>query len=343
MKVRAIYWIIGLMTLSALGLIGLQGYWLRYIWQAKEEQFDRSVHDALNRVVTQLETREVAAVMKQHIAVGNAEQETETVTWETEKSSGIATKKTTAKKSKKVRKNLVAKNTEKVSHEFVPGTFTTRIPDHASLQVFKIVPVEVGSGPFNFTADSLLFRSFNNPEITQRIIDSLMRPVRILSPDSIYRRIKPKEHTQIVIRNNKAGDSLRKILFHSSLVSDSIRNSRRFQQERNRPVVIDRHFFKQEPQPELPEPKEIITLERQKEIVTRKQEQVGEVMQKMVVELVKKELPISKRLDSKAVDSLVAAALNDKGINLPYSLKVAEKASFTDSFFRTPTSVIRTI
>ena len=60
MKKKTITGIVLLMSLSLFGIIGLQLYWINHALRVKEEQFDRSVNDALKAVAEKLEARETA-------------------------------------------------------------------------------------------------------------------------------------------------------------------------------------------------------------------------------------------------------------------------------------------
>ena len=56
------------MSISLLGMIGLQLYWISDAIQVKQEQFDRSVHEALARVVEKLETQEAVSAVASGMA-----------------------------------------------------------------------------------------------------------------------------------------------------------------------------------------------------------------------------------------------------------------------------------
>ncbi|MEJ8757059.1 ATP-binding protein [Pontibacter sp. H259] len=61
------YTIIGvivLMSISLLGVVGLQLYWINDAIQVKQAQFDHAVNEALNSAVDKLETREAVSVVK---------------------------------------------------------------------------------------------------------------------------------------------------------------------------------------------------------------------------------------------------------------------------------------
>lgn len=61
MKKSFITTIIALLTLSLIGIVVLQGLWINNAWQTKQEDFDRSVSDALNNVVQLVERREAVS------------------------------------------------------------------------------------------------------------------------------------------------------------------------------------------------------------------------------------------------------------------------------------------
>jgi two-component system, OmpR family, phosphate regulon sensor histidine kinase PhoR len=56
------------MGISLLGMVGLQLYWIADAVRVKQEQFDRSVHEALARVVEKLETQEAVTAVTSGIA-----------------------------------------------------------------------------------------------------------------------------------------------------------------------------------------------------------------------------------------------------------------------------------
>lgn len=57
-----------LMSISLLGVVGLQLYWINDAIQVKQAEFDRSVNEALTRVVAKLETQEAAGVVANQMA-----------------------------------------------------------------------------------------------------------------------------------------------------------------------------------------------------------------------------------------------------------------------------------
>jgi two-component system, OmpR family, phosphate regulon sensor histidine kinase PhoR len=60
--------VIVLMSISLFGMVGLQLYWISDAIQVKQEQFDRSVHEALTRVVEKLETQEAVSAVTSGMA-----------------------------------------------------------------------------------------------------------------------------------------------------------------------------------------------------------------------------------------------------------------------------------
>ncbi|GGK70431.1 hypothetical protein GCM10011405_18150 [Rufibacter glacialis] len=53
------------MTISLIGLIGFQAFWIHHAVQMEEEVFDRNVNDALHQVVRRLETQEAVHFLKE--------------------------------------------------------------------------------------------------------------------------------------------------------------------------------------------------------------------------------------------------------------------------------------
>ncbi|MBD1395597.1 HAMP domain-containing histidine kinase [Pontibacter sp. JH31] len=60
--------VIVLMSISLLGVVGLQLYWISDAVRVKQEQFDRSVHEALAKVVEKLETQEAVSAVASGMA-----------------------------------------------------------------------------------------------------------------------------------------------------------------------------------------------------------------------------------------------------------------------------------
>lgn len=60
---RRITWLISLMTLSLMGITGIQAYWLNNAYQLEEEKFDSKVADALNGVSQRLENLETIKLL----------------------------------------------------------------------------------------------------------------------------------------------------------------------------------------------------------------------------------------------------------------------------------------
>jgi two-component system phosphate regulon sensor histidine kinase PhoR len=66
MKRKSIWLIVSLMTISLVGIIFIQILWIRNAVEVKTEQFDRSVNDALNDVVAQLEKNENLLILSEN-------------------------------------------------------------------------------------------------------------------------------------------------------------------------------------------------------------------------------------------------------------------------------------
>ncbi|MFC6999384.1 sensor histidine kinase [Rufibacter roseus] len=65
MRKKTLLLVILLMSLSLVGLIGFQAYWIQHAVQMEEEVFDRNVNDALHQVVRRLETNEAVLFLKE--------------------------------------------------------------------------------------------------------------------------------------------------------------------------------------------------------------------------------------------------------------------------------------
>ncbi|KAA3438494.1 sensor histidine kinase [Rufibacter hautae] len=65
MRKKTLLWVIVLMTISLIGLIGFQVYWIHHAVRMEEEVFDRNVHDALQQVARRLETKEAVFYLQE--------------------------------------------------------------------------------------------------------------------------------------------------------------------------------------------------------------------------------------------------------------------------------------
>ncbi|MFD3001577.1 sensor histidine kinase [Pontibacter toksunensis] len=76
MSKHTIIGVIVLMSISLLGVVGLQLYWINDAIKVKQEQFDRSVNAALTKVVEKLETHEAVSVVAHQMASLNEQPTT---------------------------------------------------------------------------------------------------------------------------------------------------------------------------------------------------------------------------------------------------------------------------
>ncbi|MBA9077940.1 sensor histidine kinase [Rufibacter quisquiliarum] len=65
MRKKTLFVVIALMSLTLIGLIGFQAYWIHHAVKMEEELFDRNVNDALHQVARRLETKEAIHFLKQ--------------------------------------------------------------------------------------------------------------------------------------------------------------------------------------------------------------------------------------------------------------------------------------
>ncbi|REJ83606.1 MAG: sensor histidine kinase [Bacteroidetes bacterium] len=67
MNRRKFQWIIGLMSVSLLGIIFLQVYWIMHDIRLKEQQFDQNVTQAMNAIVDRIETKEAMTMLHERL------------------------------------------------------------------------------------------------------------------------------------------------------------------------------------------------------------------------------------------------------------------------------------
>src|ERR1035437_8889386 len=75
MNKMKIWAIIILMSIALLGVIVVQIYWIDSSIQVRHEQFERSVNEAMNCVVSKLETQEAFSVIDQQSSFNNTDSQ----------------------------------------------------------------------------------------------------------------------------------------------------------------------------------------------------------------------------------------------------------------------------
>lgn len=105
MKKARLYILITLMSISLIGIIWVQVYWIHNGMQVKQAQFDQLVNDALNHVITDIEDNESIHFIHDQLITANATFEVDTV-------------RRNLKKVKKWTNKVSSSDTNEVSNSF---------------------------------------------------------------------------------------------------------------------------------------------------------------------------------------------------------------------------------
>ncbi|GHA78862.1 His Kinase A (phospho-acceptor) domain-containing protein [Pontibacter akesuensis] len=112
------------MSVSLLGVVGLQLYWINDAIKVKQEQFDRSVNEALTKVIDRLETQEAVSVVAHNMAALN-------------KPDAATDKLPTPARQEKARTRVVLKPSKKSP----AATATTAASNPAPVEIYQLEPV----------------------------------------------------------------------------------------------------------------------------------------------------------------------------------------------------------
>ena len=354
--------IIFLMTLSLLGIIGFQLFWINHALQLKEEQFDRQVNDALKKVVEKLETHEAVDVITDQIKEIHLTQS------ETAPAEEILSEpKTNRSKPKLVKKSTPASNTiitttipaEKKTFTKtltfpamqVLDTATLRRLTHLKTIVDTVRLHEHVNQKFVWVQGDSSFRTVYFQDTARRTAFTRGRTLRPASVEKISvhpvkvdtARIKgfriSTDH--LVVLNNQLPATqgffsdqpenrvhIRYSPAAANVMAASpalLTNSTALTAITGNKPVSPTLKIKHPANPEKPKPAapaSKITDQRKK--VTAKTNQLTEVVQKMAVEYVRKKLPLEKRLPKSQLDSLVKNELWQAGIHLPFEYAVKQ-------------------
>ncbi|CAA9237990.1 MAG: Two-component system sensor histidine kinase [uncultured Adhaeribacter sp.] len=345
--------VIFLMSISLIGIIGVQVYWLQHAFRAKAEAFDRRVNEALSQLADKIETREAVDVITENLQTTSAAPTEVSVP-------------TTAIPRPKTAKNISAARQEEIflskintarvdlkkqsiqlpkRYRDLP-TDTLRIYPHReqfrrplTRQLIEIQNNVKTSVPLLPNADRLLRDTvvFRKLLALHRIMDTLALtdPAR----SQPYLRLLPDSSRLLSFRSDSIRQQLapgRRIWFDKTITRALPADSAAIYPElyfylRRTPPPTQRYLSQTTTPENIPAPdnssrKKLINLapdtNLQEKQVRLKTEKITNVIKRMTVEYIQKNIPLERRLATLPLARLIQNELADKGIDLPFEYAV---------------------
>jgi signal transduction histidine kinase len=328
MKSRILNIIIGFIVVSLLGIIAVQYFWIRNAIKIKEDQFNRSVNEALTDAVQKLETREDLVFMKQNMMADSVRMLVQAFSSDT-----------IISLNDKLDSLLALQ--EPVPPPPPPQNIPE--PDFPSWNNGMFFNYSLNYDTINFDSIMERFQNmtvtfpedledyyFGNPDLSvYRKFDSMMRQVH---PGKIVVTSK--------IFGNGKNKTVQKIIINEKEVHHPKNTARIF---RDQSIVVTGNGYGKGPHPPGPPPGRI-------KRVSDKARKIKDVIHKMAIELETKPVPLQKRIDKANLASTLEKSLAEKNINVPFEFSIyspSEKndtlpirsANFRTDYFSTPYQV----
>ncbi|MHA8060510.1 ATP-binding protein [Aquirufa beregesia] len=314
MSQKKIRLIIGLMTLALIGLISFQSYWLGFMLETKKEQLAADIRDGMEKVVRKLE--------KQELYVLSQKQRD----YESQQKEIAALEKKLASKAipspprpPQMKDPMLAQHdpmeliAEDISHEF-------RF-NQAELQAFKKFQQNEMPNDILYVRKSFMLPNGQIAEVTEEYqINADLK--------GINRRLR--EEKQL---NEMMGAVKPRVLQELNRIKETNRLRAR---EAKRIRDLNRmrpKFLAQLHQEDQQKTKKINALTIDAEKLKEEKAELQKVLKKtemakeVFADFLFKERPITQRVSTKHIDSLIKQELAEKGITMPYVFGIGSKES----------------
>jgi two-component system, OmpR family, phosphate regulon sensor histidine kinase PhoR len=300
MKKNSINLIIGLMALALLGVTGMQFYYLKQSYQLKSQLFDQAVNEALTNVVNKLERQEAYNFLNRDLKE-HSEFKRPTATQASEI-------RDTRKKSPTNRLHRPRRNAQYAK--------LLRLEQHRSDSLFNVWDSVVRSSyPYVYAVNETPadIQQMKVQIDIQEFEDGFGNVLQQTRSRIVPERDVFSGRTSRITTRHERTDSIKKYL-----VIDSRGNYQII--ERKKPVVrtLSRQSWK-----EL-EKREPIAKKAARKIIDSVQiEEKKDVFQDIATELQQANIPLSKRIDPRNLDSLLRTELLNRGIDIKYDYLVS--------------------
>lgn len=302
MNKKLIYILIGIISLSLLGMMIFQYFWIRNAFNVKEDLFNKKVNDALGSVVEEMETRENMYYITRNFEGDSILQIVKAFT-----------KDTTRNLQRRFDSLMAIADLPAAPRNPKPASTLNKDRQHGTYSIDQSRPVR--SGHLTLYGDTLTISIRNSDD-----------PFQVLFPDEFNYRW----NDQIAFI-----DSLMKlqqeVLFRHEYFVD-------IEEDMQRVLQLNRmnDFFPQDqrmrtprvtPPPPPARPKQIrkpLMDKREDNLLKleNKARKIQEMIRQMAVELETKPAPVHQRINKAGLQDALGKALRNKGIDLPFEFAV---------------------
>ncbi len=314
MSQKKIRLIIGLMTLALIGLISFQSYWLGFMLETKKEQLAADIRDGMEKVVRKLEKQELYVLSQKQREYENQQKEIAALEKKlASKAIPRPPRPPQAKDPMLAQHDAMELITEEISHEFKfnPG----------ELQAFKKFQQNEMPNDILYVRKSYMLPNGQIAEVTEEYqinadlkgINRRLREEKQLN--DMMGAVKPRvlqELNRIKELNRSKAREAKRIADLNRMRPKFLAQLHKEDQQKTQKInalTIDAEKLKEE------------KAELQK--VLKKTEMAKEVF----ADFLFKERPITQRVSTKHIDSLIKQELAEKGISMPYVFGIGPKDS----------------
>lgn len=320
MTKRRIQWIIGAMTLALIGLAAFQFYWIRATLEAKQEQFDASVSEALQAVVRKMEKQEIAYLTNRKLAAEAQKQRLMAIGKPSAPPETTATSSATPRRSVPRRRAsspkvvTPAERAARLNHP--PPVWETHerrtMPVDAYFQELTILP----DGQV-----AILEQYIHHEQALGEQVDEMARSLQ--AADRQYNELtfigKPKKARRAQQRRDSLGAALAASLKGQPSTRVTAARPRRQSLAPVPRKTAPKPVAKPTGKPNLSELKT--------QFQQQSQEKKAELVKDVFYDLVFNQRSVSDRVDRFLLDSLLKDEIASRGIHIPfeYGVQTAEK------------------
>lgn len=318
MTKRRIQWIIGAMTLALIGLAAFQFYWIRATLEAKQEQFDASVSEALQAVVRKMEKQEIAYLTNRKLAAEAQRQRLMAI--------GKPTAPETTAAAPAPPRRTVPRRRPVSPNVVTPAERAARLtnpPPVWEAHERRTMPVDAYFQELTILPDgqvAILEQYVHHEQVISRQADQIARDLQVAGQQASELTFigKPKAAR----RARQRRDSL------SAALTASLKGQPpapvKVAQPRQQTAPLAR---KATPKPAAkPTPKANLS-ELKSQFQQQSQEKKAELVKDVFYDLVFNQRNVSDRVDRFLLDSLLKDEIASRGIHIPfeYGVQTAEK------------------
>lgn len=314
MSQKKIRLIIGLMTLALIGLISFQSYWLGFMLETKKEQLAADIRDGMEKVVRKLEKQELYVLSQKQREYESQQKEIAALEKKlASKSIPVPPLPPQMKDPAFAQHDPLELLTEDFSHEFKMN--------QAELQALKKIQQNEMPNDILYVRKSFMLPNGQIAEVTEEYqINADLK--------GINRRLR--EEKQL---NDMMGAVKPRVLQELNRIKEANRARAREAKRFNDLNRMRPKFLAQLHQEDQQKTKKINALTINAQKLKEEKAQLQKVLKKtemakeVFADFLFKERPITQRVSTKHIDSLIRQELAEKGITMPYVFGIGPKES----------------